>query len=99
MGRERIPEHPDLVHERKETFAGLVLGFGIVLLVFGVITLAFAGTTEQMYASQGMPPDVKAAVASERLFAYGLLVAGGAVAAVGTAAWTFVRRPRDRVRE
>lgn len=93
MVKERIPEHPDLVHERRETVVGLVIAFGFVLIIFGTIILGFAGTTENLYANMVMPAAVREAVSAERMASYVLMIVGGAVAVIGFIGWTRVRRP------
>jgi len=95
MTKERIPEHPSLVRERRETITGFVVAFGIVFFVCGTIALLSARGTETVYGTSPIPRDVRAALDSERVFGLGLMLLGGMSSAGGMVIWLMLRGPED----
>ncbi len=95
MPKERVPEHPDDVRQRREALIGLIMAFGIVLFAFGVIALVTATGTESAFAGSPIPADVQAAADSARFSGFLMMIVGGSSTGLGLCVWLFVKAPEQ----
>ena len=78
-----VPEHPDVVRERKRHVRALVMSFPLIVLFFGVTMIFYAGYAEYQWRGLVMPDNVARAISSEYFFGYAAIGIG----IVAFAAW------------
>ncbi len=89
----KIPEHPDVVRERRRERWALVFGLGGIVVFFGIGLFVFAAYAQYYYwKGRQIPPEVQAGINQEFLLGYLLLGLGIAVVVASYLVWWYLRR-------
>lgn len=95
-----IPEHPDVVRERKRERWAVLFGLGSIVIFFGVGLWVFATYAKYYYwAGREIPAEVQASIDQEFTLGYWLIGVGVAVVVASYIVWWYLRRRAERAFE
>jgi len=87
----KVPEHPDIVAERKRERWAVVFALGGIVIFFGVGLFCFAAYAQYYWRGRSPPPDVVASIAQEFPVSYWLMGIGVAILVASYLVWLYLR--------
>jgi hypothetical protein len=80
MAMGRVPEHPDVIRERRRHILTLVVGLATIGIFAGVVLLAVAFSASSWWAGVPTPPEIQQGITNE--YRTGAVLIAASIAAI-----------------